>query len=315
MERIHWIDSRIKEAGGVSAAEIAARFEVAPRTAKRDIEYLKHRLRAPIVWSHPRQRYEYEAAFEGLSFADEKAILSCAFIQAMLAEGHIMPIASEALKRFVRKAPKGPYAAILDKIRYELPGSEPIAGRIAYAFCQALLTGHRLAIKYIDSSGAESERTIEPLRLVNYLGKWYCVALDGLRAELRIFALSRVKDAWKAAPRAFPRRPSEAEIEAFVSSSYGIFKGAPIGMAVLRFSGGAARAVREQAWHPAQEIRVLGEGEGGPRVELSLPVHDYTELLGRALRCGAGCEVIAPEEFRELWRAEIARMAALAGID
>jgi len=44
---------------------------------------------------------------------------------------------------------------------------------------------------------------------------------------------------------------------------------------------------------------------------MSLPVHDWTELLGRALRCGANCEVIGPPEFRTRWSEEIGKMKAL----
>jgi len=78
--------------------------------------------------------------------------------------------------------------------------------------------------------------------------------------------------------------PSDEEIDSFLSSSYGSFKGEPIGRARLQFYGGAARAVREQLWHREQELSDATAADGSQALDMSLPVHDWTELLGRALR-------------------------------
>ncbi|MFA6007997.1 MAG: WYL domain-containing protein, partial [Candidatus Shapirobacteria bacterium] len=101
--------------------------------------------------------------------------------------------------------------------------------------------------------------------------------------------------------------------ERYLSSSYGIFKGNPIGRATLRFYGGAARAVREQVWHKDQTAIQVSLPDGSKALDLTLPVHDWTELLGRALRCGSNCEVVAPKDFRAQWKEEIGRMGELAG--
>lgn len=102
--------------------------------------------------------------------------------------------------------------------------------------------------------------------------------------------------------------PTREEIQKHLSSSYGIFKGEPIGRAALRFTGGAARAVRNQEWHRELSVLETRDPDGSLVVDLSLPVHDWSEILGRALRCGSSCEVMAPNEFRERWIAEINRM-------
>jgi len=43
--------------------------------------------------------------------------------------------------------------------------------------------------------------------------------------------------------------------------------------------------------------------------ELTLPVSRCDEIISRVLRFGAEAEVVGLEEFRELWKAEIGRMA------
>lgn len=185
-------------------------------------------------------------------------------------------------------------------------------GGIAYSLCQALLQPRELEIEYTDSKGAESERAIAPLRLVNYAGKWYCIALDSKSGKLRTFAASRIRGAKAAQPCNAASLPKASEVERYISSSYGIFKGKPIGRATLRFRGGAARAVREQVWHKDQIAVSVSLPNGSEALALSLPVHDWTELLGRALRCGSNCEVLAPDDFRVKWREEIGRMGKLA---
>ena len=320
-ERIFFIDRTIREHGGITVSAIASRFEICIRQAKRDIEYMRDRLDAPIVWSADRRRYEYTSSWDSLRFADEKSFLTFAFLKAMLTEYHYIPVISNDILTLLQEKIAGRYAGIAEKVRYELPDMESIDGDIAYALCQALLQPRELEITYTDSKGAESQRAIVPLRLVNYAGKWYCVALDSKSGEMRTFAISRIRHAKTAQPCRKTILPPNDEVERYLSSSYGIFKGEPIGRATLRFYGGAARAVREQVWHKDQTITPVPESlpDGGgasstpEAIDLTLPVHDWTELLGRALRCGSNCEVVAPEEFKAQWRKEIGRMGVLAG--
>jgi predicted DNA-binding transcriptional regulator YafY len=311
LERIFFINDVIKKRGGITAGEVALQFEVSDRQVKRDIEYMRDRLGTPIEWTACRKRYEYAYPWDDLSFADEKAFLTFAFLDAILTDYHYIPVVSERIVKSLKKWIAGPYAEIIDKVRYELSDMEPIRGEIAYVLCRALLLKKRIEIDYTDAKGEESSRSIAPVRIVNYSGKWYCAALDSKTAELRTFALSRMRNV-RLTDKSAGIIPTNEKVEAFLSSSYGIFKGKPLGIATLRFSGGAARAVREQVWHKDQSIRELPSPENEPIIELSLPAHDWTELLGRALRCGSQCEVIGPAEFRERWREEIRKMGEKA---
>ena len=326
-ERIFHIDRSIRERGGVTLDEIRRKFEVCARQVKRDIEYMRDRLGAPIVWKSARRRYEYASTWDSLKSADEKSLLAFAFLKAILTEYQYVPVVSNDILALLKEKIAGRYACIAEKVSYELPDLESIDGDIAYALCQALLGSRELEIAYRDAKGADSSRTILPLRLVNYSGKWYSVALDSKSGEMRTFAVSRIRSAKIAQPCRTAILPPDGEIDRYLSSSYGIFKGEPIGRATLRFYGGAARVVREQVWHRDQTIAPApespssggsapadeGSAPNAPRaIDLTLPVHDWTELLGRALRCGGNCEVIGPPEFRARWAEEIGRMRKLA---
>jgi len=139
LERIFFIDRMIRDHGGISTSQIAHKFEVSGRQAKRDIEYMRDRLYAPIVWSRKHGRYEYSESWEGLRFADETTLLAFAFLKAILGHYAYVPVVSEETIGMLKAKLSGRYAAISDKVRYELPDMEHIDGETALALCQALL--------------------------------------------------------------------------------------------------------------------------------------------------------------------------------
>ncbi len=276
------------------------------------IEYMRDRLGAPIQWEARLRRYSYCEPWESLAAADEKSLFAISFLTSILSEYAYVPVLSNDLIAFLEGKISSRYARIADRVSYELPDVERIGDAIAYTLCQALVDQAALQIDYLDSKGEKSSRVILPAHLINYGGKWYCIARDSLSLELRTFAVSRIETAKEVlSPRPELVLPTKEEIETHLSFSYGIFKGEPIGRATLRFTGGAARAVRNQEWPREQRIQETWAPDGSLVVDLSLPVHDWTEILGRALRCGANCEVLAPNEFRKRWISEVRRMAEL----
>ena len=268
-ERIFFIDRTIREDGSITVPAITSRFEICTRQAKRDIEYMRDRLGAPIVWSGVRKRYEYASTWDSLKSADEKSLLAFAFLKAILTEYHYVPVVSNDILTLLKEKIAGRYACIAEKVSYELPDMESIDGDIAYALCQALLQSRELEIAYTDSKGSESTRVIVPLRLVNYAGKWYCVALDSKSGEMRTFAVSRIRCAKIAQPCHTAILPQDGEIDRYLSSSYGIFKGEPIrsrNAALLRRSrpGGTRAGLAQGPDHHAR-TRILARRPRGDR--------------------------------------------------
>lgn len=309
-ERIFFIDRTVREHGGISIQQVCSKFEVSSRQAKRDIEYMRDRLFAPLVWSREKMKYYYSEEWNGLRFADESSFFAFGFLQAILNRYIYVPIVSEEITKLLKERIAGKYASISDKVRYELPDIETINGETAYLLCEALLDKIALQISYIDAKGGRSQRIIVPLRLINYAGKWYCIASDSKSMEMRVFLISRIEKI-ENTQYSNLQIPAEEDVERFISSSYGIFKGESVGIARLRFHGGAARAIRTQQWHKDQIITPIEDNNDPDAIELSVPVHDWTEILGRALRCGAHCEVISPDGFRARWIEEIERMNLL----
>jgi len=311
VERLVYIDRRIKTRGGVTSREVAERFEVSRRQVIRDIEYLRDRLGAPIVWLAAERRYQYAEAWTGLDFADEKALLFYVFARAAAGTIAYVPTTEEsALERLLDFIPKK-MRNVEKSIRYELPEYEIADVDSLVLLVRAMADSRRLDIHYRDAEGRQSERTIEALRLVNYAGSWYCVAYDTAKRQLRTFKISRLASIALSSEKAEPP-VSDEEIEDFLKSSYGMFKGKGDKKAVIRFYDRAIPIVRDEIWHHGQVRREGNDSSRGAYIELSVPVSKWDEILGRVLRFGADAEPVGPRQLRELWKAEIARMAAVA---
>ena len=91
---------------------------------------------------------------------------------------------------------------------------------------------------------------------------------------------------------------AEPELNQHLSSSYGIFSGAPKAWATIRFSAHAARWVADEHWHSKQEGSFLPDGS----FELKLPYSNPRELLMDVLRYGADAEVLEPASLRSEMR-------------
>lgn len=313
LERIAFIDRRIRDAGHVKVAEVVSRFEVSERQVKRDIEFLRNRLDAPILWDRKARHYHYSRPWKNLAFADEKALLFFVFARSAARTLAYVPLVEpgplDRLRELIPPALQGLEAAV----RYELPGFEPVDDEVLALLLASIRDGHGVEAAYRDLEGRESRRLLFPLRIVNYAGTWYCVAFDPAIGELRTFRLARFI---KIAPSLEKpgRLPAESAVEDFLGASYGMFKGPGDKRACLRFRGRAREMVRKELWHTDQ---VVSEGQdplGRPWLDLELPVSSWDEVLGRLLRYGAEGEAVAPPEFRERWLAAIDAMTELARI-
>jgi predicted DNA-binding transcriptional regulator YafY len=316
-ERIACIDRLLREQGSVRTAEVAERFEVSARQIKRDIEYLRDRLDAPIVYRRAENAYLYERPFDELRFADEKLLLFYVLARSLAANEHYVPIVSAELLANLESHLARDYRPVSERISYELSLAEPLSMEDFTTVCQAMLLGRRLDLVYVNAKAERSERSVEPERLVNYSGRWYLVAWDLLRGALRTFHLSRVEKL--SLSKEFVASPStpgrdDVSVEAYLASGFGIFKGAATVEAKVRIKGPAAALVARQSWHPKQRVERGIDADGEPYTDITLPVADWTELLGRVLSFGSAAEAIAPPEFRKAWREEIRRMGERAGI-
>lgn len=306
-ERFHLIDMLLSNHGVVSFKTLQARLEVSRATLKRDLEYLRNRLNAPIVWDREAGGYRFERngqvggqyELPGLWFSAEEihALLTMQHLLANLDAGgllgpHIQPL----MARLTSLIGSGRHPAEEVRRRIKLI---PIAARRLpldhfASLGSALLRRKRLYITYYAKGSDEiTEREVSPQRLVHYRENWYLDAWCHLRQGLRSFAVDGVRGAEILDKPA--REVPERRLNAVLGAGYGIFSGQKVSWARLRFSPARARWVALEQWHPRQRGRLLKDG----RYVLELPYSDDRELVMDILRHIPDVEVLSPPALRQ----------------
>lgn len=307
LERICFIDSAIREIGGIRLHRVAERFEVSERQVKRDMEYMRDRLNAPLRFVRERSRYEYTERYTALANIDQKALLFYVFARAAAGTLAYVPVTeTTGLQSLLDSIPKA-LRPLTKRIHYDLPDFEPPDEGTLSVILASLESGSRFDATYRDADGNETERRAAALRLLNYAGVWYCVAWDLDKADFRIYRLTRIRKISLSRELA-SGLPDEMAVAKYLSSSYGVFKGMNAQEAVIRFHGWARSVVEREVWHPDQKREEGSDPVKGSWVQLSIPAFRFEEILGRTLRFGSMAEPIAPESFKNAWQEEIRRM-------
>lgn len=303
-ERIFYIDRIIRNVGSVRCDRVAERYDVCERQVKRDIMYMRDRLEAPIVWDHALRAYHYEKDYPILKFSDEKALVFSALMRSLVKATDIIPLVSEQAMDLVDQSLSPEYRALSERIIYTVPVLDRTDYHVFATVCEAMGSRKCISIEYRNAKGESSSRTIEPMKLINYSGRWYVVAFDLLRGELRSFHLARIIDLQLLTCTVVEKGLDE-ELEKYINSGFGIFMGMETKEALVKITGNAVYTVEHQVWHRDQKIEHAVDDLDKPVLLLRIPVANWAELLGRILSFGALAEPLEPLELREQWLRKI----------
>jgi predicted DNA-binding transcriptional regulator YafY len=311
-ERFYKIDQLLNDRGVASFEEILSTLEVSRATLKRDFQYLRDRLNAPIVYDREANGYRFETRsskmprFElpGLWF-NASEIHALLMMQNLLAEvqpgllgPQIAPLQTR-LKSLLGSRDDAP-EEVTRRIRIVHAAKRHIELKYFEPIASALVKRRRLFIRHWNRGrNEETEREVSPQRMVFYRDNWYLDAWCHLRNEIRSFGVDAIRDASALERKA--REVPTKQLDGVLGSGYGIFSGKNVQWAKLRFSPASARWVATEQWHPKQRTSTDTKG----RYVLELPYSNPTELLMDILRHGSGVEVLAPAELRKAVRHEL----------
>src|SRR5262245_57176248 len=310
-ERFYKIHQLLAARGTVKLGVLLDALGVSRATFKRDLEYMRDRLNAPIEWDRETGGYRFaggEAArsqLPGLWFnpSEVRALLTMQHLLANLQPGLLEPHIKPLLSRLRSLLGSGEHSAeeVERRIRIIHLGARKVALPHFELVANAVLDRQRLQIAYVSrGSNQRTEREISPQRLVQYRENWYCDAWCHLREDLRSFAVDAIQSAAPVDRKAKPI--AERDLDEVLASGYGIFSGRKTTWAKLRFTAERARWVSAEAWHPEQKGRFEPDG----RYVLELPFSDPRELAMDVLRHGAHVEVLEPASLRDAVRQQLA---------
>lgn len=299
-ERLQYIDTAIRERGIVTVQEVVQKFEVSPRTVKRDIEYLRERINAPVEYVGHKKGYCYSLPFDYFTYKNERILLFYIFLTRLIESPTHFPFIDKSIVHNIKKYVKAQYLPLISKISYEIEEWEELNIELFSKLFSALRDAKSVTIRYADAKGAVTTRAIAPQHFIHYEGRWYCIAYDENKRQLRTFLLSRIKDATlqnKKQSKIF----SNDELQKYICSTYGIYKGSSGQKVCIRFYEPVSNIVKKQVWHAQQTMRPGSDQRYGNYIELVLPVYHPQELLGKILRYGKNAEIISPKDIRQQW--------------
>lgn len=318
MERLHKIKYMIQARQYVPLQDFLDELEISKATFKRDLEYLRSRMNAAIVYDRFHGGYCFDKVtsdtkveLPGLWFSEKEAT-ALALTQHLLSgldkggiiEPHIAPLTSiidgilgqgETSAKELRK-------------RIKVFGMSARKSNIEcfQEIGVALLNRKRLQISYYARSTDETtEREISPQRLIFYRDNWYLDAYCHSRKGLRSFAVDSIKKAFITNNKADDI--SEKQLHEVFAESYGIFSGKANQRAKLKFSPERARWVSNETWHPEQSG--IFDKDGNYILEFNY--NKDPELVMDILKYGSDVEVLAPLSLRKKIKDELLKTSKI----
>ncbi|WP_213957576.1 WYL domain-containing protein [Variovorax sp. dw_954] len=289
--RVYKIELLIRNRGHVSFQTLLEELEVSPATLKRDLEYLRDQLGAPIEYDRFLNGYRFLQEYRGhkhelpgLWFTERELyslLMTNQLLSGLGSEGAISRHLQPLLDRIheLLGPSESDVKTLFKRVKIIGSTSRPVSATVFELLGEALLKRHRVHLRYhTRARGTASDRDVSPQRLVHYRNTWYLDAWCHTRERLLRFALDAIEDATQLDVKA--KDVSLKQVEAEMDGGYGIYAGGHAYWVTLRFSPNAALWVSREKWHANQKGELQPDGS----YELSLPYTDPTELAMDILR-------------------------------
>ena len=290
LERVYYLHSELSRKRFPNARSLMEEFEISLPTARRDIAYLRDRLLAPLSYDAKKNGFYYSEDDFNLPFENSPRIIFLLGMLNRLAEETGLSDLPEIrqLEKRISAIVAQDYNHLISSIHCEWVEVEHPDPLIFDAIIEAIVKKRQLKINYRTPQKKKTLRSIEPLKLINYQGRWYLSAWCTLRDDFRIFHLARILSTERGEKSHTRVRHEPEDLE----RSFGIFKGEPRYQAEILFTGTAAELVKNQIWHKNQSVKKTKEG-----IILKLPVSHDREIMMKILQYGSQAKVLKPQHL------------------
>lgn len=311
-ERLVLICAEIQKGNCPTKLKLAEIVERTPRTIQRDLEALRNRFDAPLIFDKKRN---------GFRFTDSQWKMP----PIQLTEGELISFfaAERMLRRLGGTTETNLARTAIAKLATLLPenvvvdigalqatinfASEPVldaAPDILRKLVQAANQRQTLTIEYYSQHrAAQTIRDIDVLMLHNNAGEWYAIAYDHLSTEIRDFHAGRIQSITNTR-RTF-QIPDNWQPNEYLHGGFGMFRGGEKIEIEVEFDEFQARYARERTFHPTEHRQKLSDG----RLRISFEATEAAlEQVARWLmQYGEHAQAIKPHKLREIMRERLQR--------
>jgi proteasome accessory factor B len=308
MERMHRIHLLLQSQEYPNCPALAREFEVAMRTVRRDLDFMRCRMNLPIEFDTVRNGYYYA-----------QPVTELPHLPMSEAEVFALFVASKAIEQY-----RGtPFQRLLETAFHRLTGQldesvkfslgsldaaisfRPFApGDADVRAFEVLSKGVRerrpVAFLYRNHGALTAQRRlVHPYHLACVDNRWCLFAFDVKRQAMRTFILCRLSQP-KLAGRRFTML-RKFDLNEYLRESFNLFKGREGDdyEVVVDFDAWAADEVRGRRWHLTQEFLELPRG----MLRVRMRLNNIEEVEKWVLGFGAHATVVRPKCLIERLRA------------
>jgi predicted DNA-binding transcriptional regulator YafY len=317
-ERLLKIDKRLRRVPPPDRRELAGMVEVSERTLQRDLDYLRDRMGAPLM---------YDRQARGYVFSEESWFLP----QVTLTEGDLFALL--VARRAMAQYQGTPVEETLERIFHKIAGSLgehisihpdysnggilsfapspvlPVNESVWNSVLSAAREQRTLQIQYRSlRSGSNGKRNVDPHHILNMQGDWYLFAYDHGHQKICQFQLHRIQKA-KLTGITF-QRDLNFSPERIIEQSFSNFASEEDQVTLrLHIRNSMADLLADRNFHPQQKVTPRPDG-----FEITFPVsaagnRPYYHVQQWILSMGADVSILEPEDLKEIVRKEVAKMA------
>ena len=302
LSRIQHIFKRLKDGDYPNCKTLAKELEVAERTIKRDIDFMRDQQGLPIEYDATEYGYWLTQEVHNLPATEvtEGEMLALLVAQKTVQAYRDTPIHAQLesafrklllpLQDFIR------YTPAATEISLNIPPPARHEPALYKTLTEAMMEQREVSFDYKKPQASEStRRKVCPYHLTCRDNRWYLIALELDHKALRTFALSRMRNA-RIGAKSF-ERPKDFSVENYFKHTLGVVIGEGTAQYEIRihFDAFATPYIKEQFIHDSQEFVALADGT----VELRLVLSDFLEAERLVLIWGGHAEALAPAAFRE----------------
>ena len=295
--RLSWFISEARGSHYPNASSLADRFHVSLDTARRDIRHLRHELGAPLAHRGAQNGYFLADPHWQIPVQRERSDAAIAVASARQLLAGLSPELASDFERALSAHPRLHSALLLSPAL--MVTSSRAAGRRS-PFLQRLLEAcveqRRLVISFESTwrDAPPSAREVSPWLLRLHDDHLYLHGLCHTAQDARCFPLAGVVD---VADADGPHRREPRGFRKDLARGMGVGAGEPRRAEIL-LSGGWARFVSHEVWHPRQRDDWLDKGSGTPVLRRQFTYFLEQEVVRRLLPGGADVEVRTPLSLR-----------------
>ncbi len=288
---------------GKSAAQLAAVVECGWRTVYRDLEALQA-AGFPLY----TEKKDGRSTWSLLETVDKNIplplspteLMALYFSRSMMGvlRGTVFYDSLESLFAKIKATLPPEYLTLLSRIEQSLAVISRPYKRVGKLrdmierISQAVAQKKYIQIAYYTMSRKkQTRRKVAPYKIWFFDGTFYLIGNCGLRQDIRIFALDRIKQL-EQTDESF-EVPADFDIDDFMKASFGVFHGKPVTVRV-RFAPEVAEYIREKVWHASQRIEPLPDGS----ILFEAQVAGTAEIKFWLLRWGSKAVVLSPPSLR-----------------